>query len=552
MGIKRHNPDQLLRNLLSGNREISYGWDVYSESSHPVAQYQKNRNKKRMAVSLEDIGKCVGVLIASTGIGMLFEYRDFAEANIIAACLLGVLITAVITRNRAYSLIASIASVLDYNFFFAEPKYSFAANDVDYWITFFLMFLMALISSSLAVKLKVSAEQSAQAAYRTKVLFDTNLLLQQAKGIDEIITATADQLVKLLGREAVVYLPEDGKLGQPHWFPVGGQIGDKGVSQGEREAAEWAFQNKQQAGAMTDHLPQARCLYSAICVNDTVYCVVGIAIGGHPLDDFENSILLSILGECALVIEGEKNAREKEEAAILARNEQLRANLLRAISHDLRTPLTSISGNASNLKSNWKQFPEETVVQLCTDIYDDSLWLINLVENLLSVTRLEDGKLRLRCNTELLDDIIQEALRHLDRKSVTHCIRVQLEDDLILVKADARLIVQVIINIADNAIKYTQSDSEITISAVKRKDQIQIEIADNGPGIEDDVKEKVFEMFYSGANRVADSRRSLGLGLSLCKSIINAHGGTIQVLDNVPRGTKFTFTLPNGEVEIHE
>ena len=310
--------------------------------------------------------------------------------------------------------------------------------------------------------------------------------------------------------------------------------------------------NNKHAGATTQTLSNAKCLYLAVRVNSRVYSVVGIYIGDEPLDSFEKSILLSILGECALSLENEKNAREKEEAAILAKNEQLRANLLRAISHDLRTPLTAISGNASNLLSNGNSFDEATKNQLYTDIYDDSMWLINLVENLLSVTRIEEGRLNLNITDDLVDDVITEALHHVNRKSVEHHITVRHKEDYLLAKMDAKLMVQVIINIVDNAIKYTPKGSNILIKTWEQGDKAVISIADDGDGIPDEMKERVFDMFYSGANKIADSRRSLGLGLSLCRSIVNAHGGKITVSDNTPHGTVFTITLPAGEVEIHE
>lgn len=269
-------------------------------------------------------------------------------------------------------------------------------------------------------------------------------------------------------------------------------------------------------------------------------------MNGIPLDSFENSVLLSILGECALALENIKNAKEKEEAAVLAQNEQLRANLLRAISHDLRTPLTAISGSADNLLANYKKMDDALREQTFTDIYDDSMWLINLVENLLAVTRIEGGQVNLTRNIELMDEVVSEALKHINRKSKEHTIRVTSGKDFILAHIDAKLIVQVIINLVDNAIKYTPVGSVIEIHTDQKEQWVTVSVSDNGPGIPDEQKPRIFDMFYSGANKVVDSRRSLGLGLSLCKSIVTAHGGTISVSDNQPNGTVFTFTLPAG------
>lgn len=299
-------------------------------------------------------------------------------------------------------------------------------------------------------------------------------------------------------------------------------------------------------------MPEARCRYLAIRINDAVYGVVGIVMGEQAMDAFENSIVLSILGECALALENEKNAKEKEEAMILAKNEQLRTNLLRAISHDLRTPLTSISGNASNLLSNGTSFDGETKQTIYQDIYDDSMWLINLVENLLSVTRLEEGRLNLNLAAELVDEVVKEALSHVNRLKSEHTITVENKEEILLAKMDARLIVQVIINIVDNAIKYTPKGSHIEIEMKREGSWAVISIADDGPGISDENKKHVFDMFFSGSKKIADSRRSLGLGLALCKSIVNSHGGEIRVEDREPHGTVFTFTLPIEEVQLHE
>ena len=324
------------------------------------------------------------------------------------------------------------------------------------------------------------------------------------------------------------------------------------ISAKERETARYAFESKKRAGAGTEVKKDAVCMYLTIRNCDNVYGVIGIALKGVQLNTFESNLLLSILGECALALEKEIYNRKREEAVTKAKNEQLRANLLRSISHDLRTPLTSISGNAAILLNNEEAFDKEKRRQLYTGIYDDSMWLINLVENLLSVTRLEEGRLNLRISTELADEVVTEALRHVNRLSVEHHITVKHQDDLLLAKMDSRLIIQVIINIVDNALKYTPKGSKIEIYARKENQMIAISIADNGKGIADCAKEKIFDMFYTADSKVADSRRGLGLGLFLCKSIIQAHGGTIQVADNVPHGTIFTFTLQAEEVTLNE
>ena len=244
--------------------------------------------------------------------------------------------------------------------------------------------------------------------------------------------------------------------------------------------------------------------------------------------------------------------KKQEQLRMESETEKMRANLLRAVSHDLRTPLTSISGNASNLISNYEKMDDPTRKQTFLDIYDDSMWLINLVENILSISRIEDGRMNLSISTELVSEVFEEALRHTNRHSGQHTITVQMDDDLLLAHMDAKLVVQVLINLVDNAIKYTPAGSHIVLSAAAQGESAVIRVSDDGPGIPDEAKEKVFEMFSTGEKRISDSRRSLGLGLALCRTIIAAHGGTITLSDNKPHGCIFTFTLPLGEVSLHE
>lgn len=350
---------------------------------------------------IRDGGRAAGILIAATLVGLLFSGLKIPEANIIAVYILGVLIISIITSSWMYSFLASVISVLAFNFLFTIPRFTLRAYDPSYPVTFGIMFLVALITGSLASRMKEYARESAQAAMQIE-------------------------------------------------------------------------------------------------------------------------------------------------------KEQLRADLLRSISHDLRTPLTSISGNASNLLSNENEFSQETRMQIYGDIYDDSMWLIKLVENLLSVTRIEDGRMDLRMSAELMDEVIAEAMRHTDRNRDGRKIEVSSDEEFILGKMDARLIVQVVINLVDNAVKYTPEGAQIRIHTGKKDGIVVVSVSDTGPGIPDEQKSKVFDMFYTETNRAADGRRSLGLGLGLCRSIIRAHGGEIWVSDNKPQGAVFTFTLPAEEVTLHE
>lgn len=506
-------------------------------------------------ISLVDTAKSVGILIISTLIGFWFSFLGFSEVNIITVYILGVLLTAIATKGKIYSVVSSVFSVLVFNFFFTEPYFSLKAYVQGYPVTFLVMFLASFITSSLTKQIKEQATQSAQKAYRTEVLLETNRKLQMAKDKSEILSETAHQMVKLLDRTVIFYQVQQDMLSEPLVFSkeeTTAEIQDY-ISSDEQAVALWTYKNNKRAGATTDTLSTAKCLYLAVRGGDTVFAVAAIVMECKvPLDAFEKNLMIAILGDCALVLEKEQLNEKQKQISTQIQQEQLRANLLRAISHDLRTPLTSISGNAGILMGNSAVLSEMQKKGLYTDIYDDSMWLINLVENLLSITRIDNGTVNLNMQPELLEEVIAEALLHINRNSVEHRIETILDDELLMAKMDSRLIIQVLINIVDNAIKYTPYGSHIIISAKHEQHMVLVEISDDGPGISDEAKARLFDMFYTADNVRGDGRRGLGLGLSLCKSMIIAHGGTIYLKDNVPHGTVFCFTLQAEEVNYYE
>ena len=490
---------------MAPNMDIHIIPDAYVDGAY---RGQKAKQKTIVSDLLRDWIVSLGILCLATLMGYAFSRVGFTEANIIAIYLLAVLLTAVVTSSRSSYIFSALGSVVVFNFFFTSPRLSLRVYEDGAPMTFLIMVVAALIVGTLTDRLKSQVKQSTRAAYRTNLLFETNQMLQKAATEEEIFQAAQTQLHKLSDRALTVH---------------------PGITTGGKQN-------------------------STIYLIKTATRVYGSVVmeGAESLEAFENSVLLSILGECALALENMRNAREKEEAKLLAENEKLRSNLLRSISHDLRTPLTAISGNAGMLLSDGGSLSPETRNQMYSDIYDDAAWLYNLVENLLAVTRIEEGRMKLNTQPQLVEEMVSEALQHISRKRTEHHITVRHQDELLLAKCDARLIVQVIINLVDNAIKYTPVGSYIEITTRGENGCAVISVADDGPGISDDEKERIFQMFYTGSNPIADSRRSLGLGLGLCKSIITAHGGEIRVSDNRPRGTVFTFTIPSGEVEVHE
>lgn len=503
-----------------------------------------------------DTMKTAAVLVLTTAIGFLLEMVGLSQTNIITVYILGVLVVAAVTASRWYSTAASLASVLLFNYIFTEPMFVLKAEDAGTQLTLLITFLAAVSTSTYTVQIKEKARRSEQDAYRSGVILDTSQILQKAGDPADILRAAGAQLNKLLERDIACFQAKDSKLEPPVLFTdCSARTDSRGPSPDtleETSAARRCFMEGRETGASTGTLSTAAFHYLPVQSAGAVYGVMGIRVGQTGPDEFENSLAIAILNQCATAVEKEFISRKREEEAAMNRAEQLRSNLLRSISHDLRTPLTSISGNAGVLMNDTGTLDEGHRRRIYRDIFDDSMWLISLVENLLSITRMEGGAVQLHMETELLEEIIDEAMRHIKRRHEHHSIHVTQEGDYILACVDAQLMIQVITNLVDNAVKYTPEGSSIIIKSYQKDGQAIIEVSDNGPGIPDEAKDKVFQMFYTTGHKSADGKRGMGLGLPLCRAILNAHGGTIEVLDNIPSGSIFRLTLPAKEVTFHE
>lgn len=521
--------------------------DVYIIPDHQPL-YKKPLGKlhvPKARFTWKDTGIMLASLLLSSLAGFGFYYAGFSESNIITVYILGVLITAVWTNGHFYGAIDSLLSVAAFNFLFTEPRFTFQANDPSYPVTFLIMLFSSVIASSLASRVKAQARLAAQKSYYTELLLGSSQKLQKGRTEWDCLRLTAEQLNRLFDRPVLYALSGTEKELAFRVEPSDEQNILMELGPEEIGVAKWVQRNNKHAGATTNTLPDSKWLFLSVRGTQGVMGIVGIPIAGYSIPDaFEKNLMIAILSECGLSQERIRLQEERNKAALQTQKERLQANLLRAVSHDLRTPLTNISGSADMLMQEESALDPAIRKKLYTAIYDDTNWLINMTENLLVATHLETDKESFKMSPELIEDLFQSVVAHLDRRAAEHHISVHLEDATLMVAMNARLIQRVIINIMNNAIQYTPKESNIELSAVKKGNVVQISVTDDGPGIPNDAKRHLFDLFYTAGQGKADCQRGLGLGLNLCQSIVAMHGGKIDVLDHMPAGTTFQFTLP--------
>ena len=521
--------------------------DVYIIPDHQPL-YKKPLGKLHVSkarFTWKDTGIMLASLLLSSLAGFGFYYAGFSESNIITVYILGVLITAVWTNGHFYGAIDSLLSVAAFNFLFTEPRFTFQANDPSYPVTFLIMLFSSVIASSLASRVKAQARLAAQKSYYTELLLGSSQKLQKGRTEWDCLRLTAEQLNRLFDRPVLYALSGTEKELAFRVEPSDEQNILMELGPEEIGVAKWVQRNNKHAGATTNTLPDSKWLFLSVRGTQGVMGIVGIPIAGYSIPDaFEKNLMIAILSECGLSQERIRLQEERNKAALQTQKERLQANLLRAVSHDLRTPLTNISGSADMLMQEESALDPAIRKKLYTAIYDDTNWLINMTENLLVATHLETDKESFKMSPELIEDLFQSVVAHLDRRAAEHHISVHLEDATLMAAMNARLIQRVIINIMNNAIQYTPKESNIELSAVKKGNVVQISVTDDGPGIPDDAKRHLFDLFYTAGQGKADCQRGLGLGLNLCQSIVAMHGGKIDVLDHMPAGTTFQFTLP--------
>jgi two-component system sensor histidine kinase KdpD len=262
-------------------------------------------------------------------------------------------------------------------------------------------------------------------------------------------------------------------------------------------------------------------------------------------DERRDMLITAVATQLGIALYREQLREEQENIRIAMDRELQRSTMLRSVAHDLRSPLTALSGAGNLLADNYDNLSDVERKKLAADISEETLWLTNLVENILNMTRIGDQQLRLSIQSEVVDDLVSEAVSHARRLLNGRKFTATLPQDVVMVPVDGKLIVQVIINLLENAVRHTPPEAEISLTVAEKDGSVEISVTDTGDGIPAGKSEKVFDRFVTlDRGGITDGKRGLGLGLAICKAIAEAHGGAIRVADNKPRGTVFTVSLP--------
>ncbi len=495
---------------------------------------------RKIREPLKNLSITLVLIISATILGGFFRHWQLHETNIVIAYLLSVLLIARFTKGYVYGILATVLSFLLFNWFFTEPFYSLKINDPTYITTIIIMSITAIITSALTTKVKQAAVEAQEREAISNALYQMTNHLTDAEDSDQIASIIVRTVSRILDcHAAFVCCDENGT-------PAGTFIQQKENGQMiHRELERPADFERRMASLHTAYDVDAEFYNFPIYGQATMLAILRIPLScGENLSDSQSRILHSMIENASLALDRFRSLKAQSQIREEAIQERYRGNLLRAISHDLRTPLSGIIGTSEMLMGMTE--PEDPRYNLSKDIYDDAEWLHSLVENILNLTKFQDGHLPLHKEAEAAEEVVGAALMVLEKREPERDIQVHMPEDLLLIPMDARLITQVLVNLLDNAVKHTPADKEISVSVEQKADSAQFTVADRGTGIPVEALPKIFQMFFTASQKEASSRPGVGLGLSICQSIVEAHGGQIQARNRDGGGAEFIFTLPLG------
>jgi two-component system sensor histidine kinase KdpD len=524
----------------------THGVDVLTISPQPVRADRPRPEvatdtMPRQPIRWERYAWAAATTAVCTGVAALM-YGSFELANLVMVYLLGVALASV-RLGRGPAVLTALANVLAFDFCFVPPRFSFAVSDVEYLVTFAVMLVVALIIANLMASVRQQTRVAGARERRTALLYAMSRELGATRGTANMARVAVKHVAEVFGCEAVVLLPDaQRRLRYPAEPALPGSL--KGA---DLPVAQWVLDHAERAGLGADTLPAAPALYLPLGDSRPARGVLAVlpAIRRRVLLPEQRHLLETFASQIGLALERAQLAEEAEAGRIAMETESLRNTLLASISHDLRTPLAAIAGAGSALADHDATLDPATRVTLARSVERKAKEMSELISNVLELSRLESGQLQLRRSWEALDELVGTALNRLGERLARHKVQLQIPDDLPAVYVDATLVVQVFVNLLDNAVKYTPEGTVTSVVAMAENGSVRVAVEDQGPGLPDVDMARLFMPFQRGHQE--GTIAGAGLGLAICRAIIVGHGGRIEARRAPGGGARFEFTLPTSE-----
>ncbi|WKZ18660.1 MAG: DUF4118 domain-containing protein [Candidatus Jettenia sp. CY-1] len=477
------------------------------------------------------------VLVAiSTFLGSLIR-KVIEPTNIVIFYLLIVMLTAV-WWGRFPAIITSLLSVVAFDYFLAPPYLTFTVSDVQYIFTFIGLLAVGLVVSTFASKSRQQAIKAVEREEQTAILYRLSKDLAASDSLEAVLRTIRMNVGGIFDCHVAVFLPADYGI-KPGSFDPGFPIDEH-----ENTIAAWVFGNGMPAGWGTNTLPAAKAHYLPLKTSQGIFGVLGVFFkdDNTGLDPGECNLLSALASQAAVAVQRMKLTEISRQMELIRETEKLQTALLNSISHDLRTPLVTIMGTLSSLLQDFSSIDAETRKELLETAYEESGHLNRLVSNLLDMTRVEAGALKIKTKPCELRDVIGASLHLMKDKLEKRNIQMHIPRVLPEILLDFTLMMRVFVNLIDNAMKYSAPDTLIEITVKLLENKVKIEVKDKGFGIPEEDLERIFDKFY----RAMKPRQiaGTGLGLSICKGIVEAHGGQIFAENNPDSGVTLTVILP--------
>lgn len=512
-----------------------------------IKKIEALKNKHPLFKLSIDVFIIITFIAFATIVSFYLKDLKIQESNIIMTYLLSVIIISYLIESYGMSFLAAFLSVLTFNYFFTEPYFSLATYRSEYPVTFIFMFAAASITSALTMKIRHEVKIAVQREKRSFLLYRISQRLLNVSKETSVGTSVIEDFSKIMHTVAILsYCSPNGDLCEPYIYEDGTQVDVKWtLAAHQRTTMNEVYDRRMSKITMKKFRGDVNLFIVPVVGQSSTFGVLGFGLeDAETLSNEKRELCVIIASLLAMALERDLFNEEKKNVAIQIESERLRSNLLRAISHDLRTPLAGILGTTSTLLENGKSLTESQKLELVNNTHDEVKWLIHTVENILNLTQLENSHAKLNIKQEFIEEIVAQAVTRTSKQLSKHTLELSMPTELIMVDLDGRLIEQVLINLLDNASKHTPPGTMVKLIVTYFDTSILVQVIDNGPGMSQQSLDHLFNRFYTSSKNIDSGRRGIGLGLEICRAIIEAHQGKISAYNNQDKGATFEFSLP--------